>query len=174
MPKGRQADKALQLYDVLAQAGAEPAGIFAQSSMRIEKQFLAYGHDIDTDTSPFQAGLDFAIDWQSEFIGKQALESLREQEPDSRLLSIILDDEQAVPLGNEPVYANGKIIGKTTSAAFGYRIGKPIAIAQLQTTALQALDGLSVEVDIARNNFSATISLTAAYDPKGQRMRTPL
>ena len=169
-----QADKALQLYDALAQAGAEPAGIFAQSSMRIEKQFLAFGHDLDTDINPFQAGLDFAIDWQSEFIGKQALEPLRDQQPDSRLVSIILDDEQAVPLGNEPVYANGKIIGKTTSAAFGYRIGKPIAIAQLQTTALQALNGLSVQVDIASSHFSGTISLTAAYDPKGQRMRTPL
>ncbi|MFA9419400.1 MAG: FAD-dependent oxidoreductase [Gammaproteobacteria bacterium] len=167
-----RADKALKLYDALAQAGAEPAGIFAQSSMRIEKQFLAYGHDIDTDTNPFQAGLAFAIDWQSEFIGKQALESLREREPDTRLLSIILDDERAVPLGNEPVYANGKIIGKTTSAAFGYRIGKPIAIAQLQTSALQELDGQSVQIDIARCNFSGTISTTAAYDPKGQRMRT--
>jgi len=167
-----KADKALQLYDALVQAGAEPAGIFAQSSMRIEKQFLAYGHDIDTDTNPFQAGLDFAIDWQSDFIGKQALESLRGQEPDSRLLSIILDDDQAVPLGNEPVYADGKIIGKTTSAAFGYRIGKPIAIAQIQTSALQGLDGQSVQIDIARCNFSGTISTTAAYDPKGLRMRT--
>jgi 4-methylaminobutanoate oxidase (formaldehyde-forming) len=169
-----KADKALQLYEILAKAGAKPAGMLAQSSMRIEKQFLAYGHDLDTDINPFQAGLDFAIDWDSEFIGKQALLALREQQPSSRLASIILDDPQALPLGNEPVYANGKIIGKTTSAAFGYRIGKPIALAQLQTSALQELDGQSVEVDIARSHFSGTISLTAAYDPKGQRMRTHL
>jgi 4-methylaminobutanoate oxidase (formaldehyde-forming) len=169
-----QADKALQLYEILAKAGAKPAGMLAQSSMRIEKQFLAYGHDLDTDINPFQAGLGFAIDWDSEFIGKQALLALREQQPSSRLVSIILDDPQALPLGNEPVYANGKIIGKTTSAAFGYRIGKPIALAQLETSALQDLDGQSVEVDIARSYFSGTISLTAVYDPKGQRMRTHL
>jgi glycine cleavage system T protein len=167
-----QADKASQLYETLAQAGAEPAGMLAQSSMRIEKQFLAYGHDLDTDINPFQAGLDFAIDWQSEFIGKQALEPLRNRAPESRLLTIILDDPQALPLGNEPVYADGKIIGKTTSAAFGYRTGKAIALAQLQTSAGRDYDGLSVQVDIARCNFSGTISTTAAFDPEGQRMRT--
>ncbi|MCP4487642.1 MAG: aminomethyl transferase family protein [Gammaproteobacteria bacterium] len=54
-------------------AGARPAGIFAQTSVRIEKWFLAYVHDLDTDINRLQAGLGFAIDWQSIFIGKQAL-----------------------------------------------------------------------------------------------------
>ena len=166
------ADQANELFIALSNAGAKPAGIFAQTSMRIEKQFLAYGHDLDTDTNPFQAGLDFAIDWDSDFIGKQALVPLRDKIPEFRVVSIRLDDPQALPLGNEPVYLNGLIIGKTTSAAFGYRIGKPVAIAQIKTSPGQSLADLPVEVDIARNNFSGTISSRCAYDPKGQRMRT--
>jgi 4-methylaminobutanoate oxidase (formaldehyde-forming) len=166
-------EQAGSLFKALSLAGAKPAGIFAQTSMRIEKQFLAYGHDLDTDTNPFQAGLGFAIDWGSDFIGKQALAPLREKEPESRMVSIVLDDQNAVPLGNEPVYADGQIIGKTTSAAFGYRIGNPVALAQIKTTTAQSLDGLSVEVDIARNHFSGTMSLACAYDPKGLRMRNP-
>jgi len=166
------ADQASLLFNALSNAGAKPAGIFAQTSMRIEKQFLAYGHDLDTDTNPFQAGLDFAIDWDSDFIGKQALLPLRDSEPDSRMVSIILDDPQAMPLGNEPVYLDGLIIGKTTSAAFGYRIDKPVAIAQIKTSPGQSLADLAVEVDIARSHFSGTISLNSAFDPKGQRMRT--
>ena len=63
---------------------ARPAGIFTQSSMRIEKGFLTYGHDLDSALNPFEAGLDFAIDWNSEFIGKQAL--LIESTSLSRLL----------------------------------------------------------------------------------------
>jgi len=164
-------DKAGVLFDTLFRAGARPAGILAQTSMRIEKKFLAYGHDIDTDTNPFQAGLGFAIDWDSEFIGKRALVPLREQKPDSQMVSIILDDPDAVPLGNEPVYSEAEIIGKTTSAAFGYRIEKPIALTQIKTPHGQPLDELAVEVDIAGSKFSGTISLTAAYDPRGQRMR---
>ena len=124
-------DQAENLFNALQSAGARPAGIFAQTSMRIEKRFLAYGHDIDTDTNPFEAGLDFAIDWNSDFIGKQALLPLREQQSESRMVSIVLDDPEAVPLGNEPAYSNARIIGKTTSAAFGYRIGKPVALAQV-------------------------------------------
>ena len=86
-------------------------------------------------------------------------------------LSIILDDHQAVPPGNEPVYLNGQIIGKTTSTASGYRIGKPVALAQIKTEGSQSLEGMRVEVDIARTHFSGTISLKTAYDSKGQRMR---
>jgi 4-methylaminobutanoate oxidase (formaldehyde-forming) len=142
--------------------------------MRIEKQYLAYGHDLDTDTNPFAAGLGFAIDWNSDFIGKQALLPLRDNEPESRMVSIILDNPQAMPLGNEPVYSDGQIIGKTTSAAFGYRIGKPIAIAQIKTSPGQSIANLSIEVDIARSNFSGNISLTSAYDPEGLRMRTKI
>jgi 4-methylaminobutanoate oxidase (formaldehyde-forming) len=79
-----------------------------------------------------------------------------------------------MPLSNEPVYLGGQIIGKTTSAAFGYRIGKPVAIAQINTSPGQSLGELPVEVDIACSNFSGNISLTCAYDPEGLGMRTKI
>ena len=88
----------------------------------------------------------------------------------SGIVSIQFDDETAVPLGHEPVYLNGQIIGQTTSTAFGYRIGKPVALAYLKTP---AADGAKIQVDIARSKYSGTISFTPAYDPKGLRMRTP-
>jgi 4-methylaminobutanoate oxidase (formaldehyde-forming) len=165
------ADKALQLYDALAHAGASPAGIFAQSSMRIEKRFLAFGHDLDTDINPFQARLGFAIDWESDFIGKSALSKIRHETPESRIVSIVLDSIEAQPLGNEPVYLNGNIIGKTTSAAFGYRVGKSVAIALVKTGAEMNLDGLEIEIDIARRHFSGYITSKPAFDPDGSRMR---
>ena len=164
------ASDANRLYTLFKEAGARPAGIFAQSSMRIEKQFLAYGHDLDADISPMEAGLDFAIDWNSDFIGKAALLEKRDRHPGNQMVSIILDDCDAAPLGNEPVYHNGEIIGKTTSAAFGYRVGKSVAIAQLHLP--QPMDQLPVEIDIARQLFSGTISTKSVFDPKGLRMRS--
>ena len=163
--------KAEKLFDALFAAGAKPAGILAQTSMRIEKRFLAYGHDLDTDVNPFQAGLEFALDWSSDFIGKAALLELRNQAPESKLVSIVLDSTDAQPLGNEPVYHAGKIIGKTTSAAFGYRLGRPVAIAQLDYGSEKNLDGLKVDVDIARSQNAGTISLNPAFDPAGSSMR---
>ena len=165
------ASKAEKLFDALVTTGAKPAGIFAQSSMRIEKRFLAYGHDLDTDVNPFQAGLEFALDWNSDFIGKAALLELRDQVPESKLVSIVFDATDAQPLGNEPVYHAGKIIGKTTSAAFGYRLGKPVAIAQLESASEEYLDGLKVDVDIARSQNAGTVFINPAYDPDGSNMR---
>jgi len=135
--------------------------------MRIEKRFLAYGHDIDTDTDPLAAGLGFAVAWDTDFVGRDALLALKSRPPKSRMVSIVLDDADAVPLGSEPVYGNGRIVGKTTSAAFGYRVGKPIALAYLEDVGEQAF----VEIDIARTLFTGRVSLAPVFDPTGSRMR---
>jgi 4-methylaminobutanoate oxidase (formaldehyde-forming) len=158
-----------RLYDAMAEAGARPAGVFAQTSMRIEKRFLAMGHDLDSDLTPLEAGLDFAVAWDTDFLGREALLKRREQGVKSRLVTIVLDDEGAVPLGNEPVYLDGTIAGQTSSAAFGYRIGRPLALALID--AQQARDGAAVEVDIAGRLFGGRIVTGPAFDPKGARMR---
>jgi 4-methylaminobutanoate oxidase (formaldehyde-forming) len=158
-------NNAESLFDALIAAGAQPAGIFAQSSMRIEKRFLAFGHDLDTDLNPIQAGLGFTLDWSSEFIGKSALLPIRHQTPASLLVSIQFDDVDAQPLGNEPVYHQGRIVGKTTSASFGYRVGKPIAIALIENQS--KLDGLKVDVDIAGSQNAGTIHTAATWNSIG-------
>lgn len=167
-----RADDVLQLYDALHEAGARPSGLYAQTSMRIEKRYLAMGHDLDADVTPLEAGLEFAIDWNKPFIGRDALARRRESGIASRLASIVLDDEHAVPLSNEPVCLGDRIVGKTTSAAFGYRIGRPIALAYLQIADVGEIERLQIHVDIARELFRGTASLLAAFDPRGNRLRT--
>ena len=132
----------------LLDAGAMPSGIFAQNSMRIEKRFLAYGHDMDADITPLEVGLDFAIDWNTTFIGREQLLIRQQLGIDSAIVSIIVDDENQQPLGGEPVYAGDSIIGQTTSAAYGYRLQQPIALAMVNKTPL--IDaGNRVIIDIA-------------------------
>jgi len=77
------------------------------------------------------------------------------------------------PFGNEPAYQAGEIIGKTTSAAFGYRVGKPVTIALVNSQIASPLDGLVVDVDIARSQNAGTIMLNCAFDPEGSLMRRP-
>ena len=140
--------------------------------MRIEKRYLAMGHDLDADVTPLEAGLEFAIDWNKPFIGRDALARRRESGIASRLASIVLDAERAAPLGNEPVCLGDRIVGKTTSAAFGYRLGRPIALAYLQIADVGEIEHLQIHVDIARELFRGTASLLAAFDPRGNRLRT--
>lgn len=147
---------AVTLFDALQAQGAKPAGVFAQSSMRIEKRFLAYGHDIDTDLSPLQAGLSFTVDWKTEFVGKDALTQQQSAGQKSQIVSLVFDDVDAVPLGDEPVLCDGKIVGKTTSAAFGFRIGKPVAIALMQKSFLVDTNK-ALQVNVAGTHYSAQI-----------------
>ncbi|MEM8685957.1 MAG: FAD-dependent oxidoreductase [Pseudomonadota bacterium] len=157
------ASDAGEIFDALHAAGARPSGTLAQTSMRIEKRFLSYGHDLDTDVTPLEAGLDFAVDWSKDFNGKSALEARRAVGVTSSMVSIVLDDGEAVPLGNEPIYLGSDIIGQTTSAAFGYRVGKPVALGFVQADRLSEAQNGRVNVDIARTLFGGSLSLKPAF-----------
>ena len=159
-----------EICDELLKAGAKPSGLFAQTSMRIEKKFLAYGHELDSDINPIEAGLDFALAWNTDFIGKKALENLKNNKKNNRIILIKILDINAVPLGNEPVYFNEKIVGKTTSASFGYRIGAPLAIADINDEKV-CNNGARVRIDIGRKFFDGIVSTECLFDPLGKRMK---
>ncbi|MEM8744870.1 MAG: glycine cleavage T C-terminal barrel domain-containing protein, partial [Pseudomonadota bacterium] len=165
------AASAQQLYKALAGAGAKPAGLFAQTSMRIEKRFLAMGHDIDSGVTPLEAGLGFAVKRQGNFTGADALARQRADGVSSALATVLLDNIDANPLGDEPVYADGVLVGQATSAAFGYRVGKPVVLAQIDLNALPEPDGAHVTLDIAGEHADGIITMRAAFDPDGLRMR---
>ncbi|WP_138473224.1 FAD-dependent oxidoreductase [Poseidonocella sp. HB161398] len=162
------AAEASRLYAALTAEGAVPAGLFAQSSMRIEKGFCAMGHELDSDVTPIAAGLGFALRKAGGYIGADAVETARASGETARIVSLTLDDGTAVPLGHEPVYLDGKIVGQTSSCAFGYRIGKPVALAHLHHP---LADGTRVQVDIARTLFEATVTCGPLFDPEGARMK---
>ena len=148
-------DGADTVYQALHSAGARPCGTLAQTSMRIEKRFLAYGHDLDTDVTPLEAGLGFAMRWDKDFVGRAALRRRRDRPPRQRIATVVLDDTEAVPLGSEPVRLGDRIIGKTTSAAFGYRVGKPVALAMVDAERLAESEDKRVDIDIAGTRFRA-------------------
>ncbi|MDC0167931.1 FAD-dependent oxidoreductase [bacterium] len=163
-------EHAEDIFDSLQAAGASPSGLFAQTSMRIEKKFLAYGHDLDSDINPLEAGLGHAIDWNTNFIGKKSLENFLNNKVKNRIVLIKFEDLDAVPLGNEPIYFNNKLVGRTTSASFGYRVGAPLAIAYLNDEEVLN-DGQRVSIDIGGNLFHGIVSIKALFDPLGKRMR---
>lgn len=163
-----KSENAKAIYQTLRIAGAVPAGLYAQTSMRIEKGFAALGHELDSDMTPVEAGLDRLCSRKKPFIGSSALAERRKISGRS-LVTLILDNPDAVPLGHEPIYHGGKIIGHTTSAGFGHRINKPVALAHVH---LRNADGAAVELDIAGYKYTAHLQLAPAFDPSGSRMNS--
>jgi len=126
------------------------------------------GHELDGDNTPIEAGLLFATRKKGGYTGFDALQERLAKGARPNVISLKLDDEDAVPLGHEPIYLDGTIIGHTTSCAFGFRVGKPIALGSVHHA---VESGTRVQVDIARVMFEATLIHGPLFDPDGSRMK---
>ncbi|MEM7544595.1 MAG: FAD-dependent oxidoreductase [Pseudomonadota bacterium] len=162
-----KAENAAAVVEALCKAGARLAGLYAQTAMRIEKGFRAMGHELDSDVTPVDVGMDWAVAKRRSFIGADALAIRRREGARTNVATLIFSDQNATPLGHEPVYRGDRIIGQTTSAAYGHRIGAPAALAFVE-----CIDDLNdVEVDIAGARHGASLQFDAAFDSAGARMK---
>lgn len=152
-------ESGLKLWDTLWAAGQEhgiiAAGLGAFESLRLEKGFLFWGHDIHTEYDPYEAGLGFAVKPnKGDFVGKEAL--LQRQDYASRKLCFVtLDDSAAIAMGKEPVIADGKVLGYATSAGYGYSLGRSVVFAYLPLTYAQP--GTQVAVEYFGKSLAATV-----------------
>ena len=116
------ADVAAHVFDVLCDAGApyglRLAGYHALDSLRMEKAYRHWGHDIGPDDTALEAGLGFAVAWDKPggFTGREALERQRAQGVRRRLVQLAVDDRDVVLLHNEPVLRDGVLVGEISTA----------------------------------------------------------
>ena len=145
------ADAAAVAEAVLA-AGAAPAGVLAHSAMRTERGYGAYGHEIDEGVLPMEAGM--RVDWDGDFVGRAALARMSAAARRRRRLARMVlaagapAADAPQPQGDEPVLAAGEVVGQTTSAAYGYRIGRAVALGVLEVAPVVAV-GHQVQINIA-------------------------
>ncbi len=120
-----------------------------------------------------EAGLGFAVafDKEVDFVGRAALERLRDAgPPPRRLVTLLLDDPRAVALGNEPVFVDARVVSRVTSGGIGYSVGRSIAHAYLPTDLSAA--GTRVEVSVFGERVGAVVADEPLWDPKGERIRS--
>ena len=156
----------LRLWDTLLVEGVTPGGYRAIDALRLEKGYRAWASDLNSETTPDEAGLSFAVKRdKGEFIGRDAL-----AEPRQKLVCLVLDDPRAIALGSEPVRAaDGAIVGRVTSGGFGYAVGSSIALAYVPRE--YADPGTRLAVDIFGDWIAAEVRAEPLYDPKGERVR---
>ena len=175
------AEYAGNVFDRILENGApfglKLAGMHAMDSLRIEKAYRHFGHDIGEDDTPIEAGLGFVVayDKKSPFIGRDALLKQKNQARlPKRMVQLALEDPEPLLYHNEPIYRDGKLVGYTTSANYGHTLGRAIALGYLNHPdgVDQAwIDGGKFEIEVACERVSARVSLRPMYDPKSERMR---
>jgi 4-methylaminobutanoate oxidase (formaldehyde-forming) len=156
------------VYDSLIETGVTLAGYHAMNSLRMEKAYRHWGHDITDEDTPDEAGLAFAVKPQKSrpFIGREALLRSREKPLKRRLVQIVLEDDKPLIYHNEPVFRDGRQVGRIASGMFGHTVARAIGLGYLEGEP----EG-PCEVDIAGRRFAATAHLKPVYDPKGTRVR---
>ncbi|MGR3341859.1 MAG: aminomethyltransferase family protein, partial [Paracoccaceae bacterium] len=123
------------VYEILQDAGQEfditNIGYHSIDSLRLEKRYLAWGTDITPDYNPFEAGLQFLIDWnKGDFLGSESLAVIKREGVRQKLICLALDDPLPV-FGGEAIYAGSQVVAQTTSGNFGYSVGKSLVLGYL-------------------------------------------
>jgi glycine cleavage system T protein len=171
---------ALHVYDTLMRAGesfgVKPVGMHAMNSLRIEKAYRHWGHDITDEDTPLEAGLSFAVafDKPDGFIGRDALLRQKEVGTKKRLVQFLLDDPEPLLFHNEPIWRDNEMVGYITSGMYGYTLGGAVGLGYVSNK-----DGVNpafvksgrYEIEVAGVRIPATASLRPMYDPKNSRIR---
>ena len=176
------AEQAPHVYDRLVEAGEafglRHAGLKALASLRMEKAYRDYGHDIDNTDSVLEAGLGFAVDLEKAggFIGRDAVLAQKAAGPlKRRLVQLLLQDPGPMMYHAEIVYRDGRAVGYVRAASYGHTLGGAVGLAMVQADEPidpAWLDRGRWEVDIAGRRYPAIASLRPLYDPKSERVRT--
>jgi len=170
----------LGVYDEIVAAGAAfglvHAGYHALNSLRMEKAYRHWSHDITDEDTPLEAGLGFAVkfDKPGGFIGREALLRQQESGVSKRLLQFRLRDPEPLLYHNEPIWHDDAIVGHITSGAYGHTLGACIGLGYVRTTPQSSdkelLQG-DYAVEVAGTRVAADASLTPMYDPSNARIR---
>jgi glycine cleavage system aminomethyltransferase T/glycine/D-amino acid oxidase-like deaminating enzyme len=176
------AEQAVHVYDRLTTAGRpvglRHAGLKALASLRMEKGYRDYGHDIDNTDTVLEAGLGFAValDKPGGFIGRDAVAAQKAAgKLSKRLVQVLLTEPEPLMFHAELVCRDGVPLGYIRAASYGWTLGGAVGLAMIESSGEpidQAwLDSGRWTVQIGDRSCPARLSLRPLYDPAGQRIR---
>ena len=145
------------------------AGYHALNSLRIEKAYRHWGHDITDEDTPLEAGLGFTVkfDKSGGFIGREALLEQKEKGRTRRLMQFRLEDPEPLLYHNEPIWRDDTIVGHITSGAYGHTLGSCIGLGYV----FCPFASEKFDIEVAGKRYSAEASVRPLYGPDNARIR---
>ena len=137
------AAQAVDTFEAVLSGGAMPCGLGSRDTLRLEAGLVLWGLDIDLTTTPLEAGLEFAVDWDHEFTGRTALDAQRDGGVDRRLAGLVMEG-RGIPRDGYPV-RSASATGTVTSGNISPVLDTGIALAYMSPP-VEA--GESAEVEI--------------------------
>ena len=165
-------DKAEEMWDMILEAGKDegliPAGLGARDTLRFEASLPLYGHELDENITPLEAGLGFFVKLNKEnFIGKEALAKQKSEGLQRKIVGFEMID-RGIPRNNYEVYAEGKKIGYVTTGSFSPTLKKNIGLALINSA--YSKEGTEIEILIRNKNSKAKVIKKPFYSKKYKKM----
>lgn len=163
------------IFDRVMEAGKDygikPFGIRAMMSMAIEKSYRLIPRELSIEYTAYESGLDrFVHPNKGDFLGRDALVKAHADGDKWKYVTMEVDGvTDADPRGNEPIWKGDELVGRATSGAYGWRVGKSLALAMVKPEAGEA--GSKLEIDILGERKKATVVPESPYDPENKRLR---
>lgn len=151
-------NKAEEMWDILLEAGNDrimPAGLGARDTLRFEASLPLYGHELDENITPLEAGLGFCVKLNKEnFIGRESLAKQKAEGLKRKLVGFEMID-RGIPRSNYEVYAEGRKIGYVTTGSFSPTLKKNIGLALINSEYTK--EGTEIEIKIRNKNLKAGV-----------------
>ena len=168
-------EQALHVYDRVVAAGKQfglvHAGLKALGSLRMEKGYRDYGHDIDNTDDPYETGLGFALNMKKSggFIGKEAVLAQKAKGPlMRRLVQVLVKDPEPLMYHAEVVRRDGVPVGYVRAASYGHTLGGAVGLAMIEPKVAVDETYLNTgrwDVEIVNKRYPCMVSATPLYDP---------
>ena len=161
------------VFDALMAAG-EPHGIklfgsYAMNALRMEKAYRGWGGELTAEITMVEADMERFVNLDKEFVGKAGTQKSKQEGARIQLVYMEVDASDSDCRGNEPIFANGEVVGLTTSGGFGFTVGKSLAFGYVDPKA--AAEGQELEIEIYSEKKAARIIPQPIYDPQNERPR---
>jgi len=164
----------LKLYEEMEAAGKEfnlkPFGVRALMSMRLEKNWGAWTLDFRPDFTAKESGLDFFIDWNKDFIGKEPTLNEKKQGPKKKLVTMTIDTDDIDVTNDEAILKDKKCVGYITSGGYAHHVKKSMALGYVPPELSKHNSTLDVEIN--GKLYLAHVTDKPLYDANGGKMKS--
>ena len=163
-------DYAAVLWDsIFAEAkdtGLMPVGLGARDTLRMEMGYSLYGNDITEETTPLEAGLSWVIDFNKEFIGKEALLKQKEHGLKRKLIGFMMLD-RGIPRSHYEIFSSGEKVGEVTSGTMSSTLKKAIGMGYVPVEL--AKPGTRIDISIRKAMVEARVVKKPFYIPEKRK-----
>ena len=171
-----------EIYNLIVEKGKEfdlsHCGMLSMDTMRMEKGYLHWGHDISPEENQYEAGLSFAISYKKniDFIGKKAIEKIKNKKLTKQMVMLSLKESQPglpLMLHDEPIYCDNQIVGRTTSCNYSFVYKKNMALVYINLcNPKKELAKKVFFIEVEKKRYEAVLHENILHDPENKIMKS--